>query len=686
MRWLHISDIHYQNGDYDTARVRSRLIECMRRIGEFDFILVTGDVMYKHELDTECASFLNKLVRECGAASCKIYSCPGNHDVDRGNAKRNLAIENALNNNGPLSKEDVAAVSRHGYEDYSQFHKELTGREYDHFTVVKESTSTGDYRIISLDTNLLSRGDADSGSLRIMVPRLSDLADGIRDDSAINIAIMHHGEDFLEESERNRFQHWIDDAHIDIVFCGHIHHAAVKTYDETAFGMKQFAAGAAHYIEYCAPTVYVCDYDSARCNLSITPYAYYRGIEDWAEGTNLLRALRNGRCSSVIQRLYSKNADAVSGRSVSAVTIGSDCSLLFERLRSRYAETYGENIFSVRNGRPVRFSPDTVMKSVIDVGVPFSTALVIVNRGIENLVNDRAKHTKEMNTGILRDYIYCSICQTPKDASVQSATLKNWSSRYARRYRQNETRFTIIKGDEIIDFSFSVVKTLLIHQLLNEVTGVPKAEEILSSKEEDDMAEEIVSLIDSLDCQEISYEILYDLVKEIARRLPHPWFCLAEDRRKVLTYNLGKLSSHLDNIGNGEVFGNAYIEIIYHASAAILLCGGNFIGSKDLSPFRLLYEGTSRNKFGTRNDYAKSVAKKARIVADSINDELWYSVMLEIVDIEQMLKGDVDSSQFQSGSSLKQFGLHAKAIGEKYLLEIDDSVEDGERRASDGED
>lgn len=47
MRRLHLSDIHFGFGEYDSPKVKEKLIEKIKKINiKMDFILVTGDILY----------------------------------------------------------------------------------------------------------------------------------------------------------------------------------------------------------------------------------------------------------------------------------------------------------------------------------------------------------------------------------------------------------------------------------------------------------------------------------------------------------------------------------------------------------------------------------------------------------------------------------------------------------------
>ena len=50
MKWLHISDIHFNYKNYETNNLKKKLIKKLKTLSlDLDFILITGDCFYKYE-------------------------------------------------------------------------------------------------------------------------------------------------------------------------------------------------------------------------------------------------------------------------------------------------------------------------------------------------------------------------------------------------------------------------------------------------------------------------------------------------------------------------------------------------------------------------------------------------------------------------------------------------------------
>ena len=69
----------------------------------------------------------------------------------------------------------------------------------------------------------MSKDDKDYGYLFVGFSELADLSDQIPKDEKINIVMMHHGVEWLQADDGRRFQHWLVQNNVKMVFCGHNH-------------------------------------------------------------------------------------------------------------------------------------------------------------------------------------------------------------------------------------------------------------------------------------------------------------------------------------------------------------------------------------------------------------------------------------------------------------------------------
>ncbi|EKR5637535.1 metallophosphoesterase, partial [Escherichia coli] len=139
---LHLSDIHFRKSEIQTAQdpnfhLRNELIrdaaqQCTR-LGAPDVVVVSGDIAFSG--DPEEFSFATDwLERLCGACGCSmesVFVVPGNHDVVRNLADRNLVqmihqkIKTAPNPNAEimrqLSDPDARRLLYESLDNYNQF-------------------------------------------------------------------------------------------------------------------------------------------------------------------------------------------------------------------------------------------------------------------------------------------------------------------------------------------------------------------------------------------------------------------------------------------------------------------------------------------------------------------------------------------------------------------------------------
>ena len=80
---------------------------------------------------------------------------------------------------------------RKEHGEFNALNYAVTGRFYKHFDV----NEIGNFRIITINSTLLSKDAADIGNLGVCFQELDDLGKRIEEDDKFNIAIMHHSVD-----------------------------------------------------------------------------------------------------------------------------------------------------------------------------------------------------------------------------------------------------------------------------------------------------------------------------------------------------------------------------------------------------------------------------------------------------------------------------------------------------------
>ena len=296
MKWVILSDLHMNFKNCNTLTARDRLIEALikeKTNGQISFVLITGDCLHQSNGDAkEISSYISQIAEACGIDVSKVILCPGNHDIDRGNKIRNAAIK-MCRTDGTLPKLDICL------RGYGQF-KELYSLLYRDVYVPFSSKVIDDFRIISVDSCLLSMDDRDYGNLVVTFTGLAELSRKIkRDESKTNIVIVHHGVEWLNAEDGRRFQHWLADNNVKAVFCGHNHAPglsilteAIKTNGIPQDGIPQFTCGCTLSDSYSKPIFLVAECDETK---AIKARLYeYRDNSSWEIASGVLRTFPAG--------------------------------------------------------------------------------------------------------------------------------------------------------------------------------------------------------------------------------------------------------------------------------------------------------------------------------------------------------------------------------------------------------
>ena len=91
LTWLHLSDLHFQNGDSFERNIV--LEELLKDVGEqiqreqfcLDFIAVTGDIAYSGKTNEYklAQEYFDRLLKVTATPKERLFVVPGNHDLDR---------------------------------------------------------------------------------------------------------------------------------------------------------------------------------------------------------------------------------------------------------------------------------------------------------------------------------------------------------------------------------------------------------------------------------------------------------------------------------------------------------------------------------------------------------------------------------------------------------------------------
>lgn len=593
MKWLHISDIHFNIGGYDSQKIKQQLINKLEELKEnVDFILITGDCLYQNrgtnKTNKSISTYIKKIAEKCSCST--IYICQGNHDVNREDNARNNLIEKIRQKKGDFSA-NYDNLSENGNEKFQNIYTDVTGKDYEAYEVFAPELEP--YRVISINTSLISKDKNDYQKLKVCNQKLDELGSMILDDERINILIMHHGIECLELEDARKLEHWIEDNNIDIVYCGHTHRAAVETYNDIFRDVKQFTAGAIVLDDYAIPGFYICESDEQQGQITLTLYTYGKSTEEWALDNHNLRKFKNGKYTYNLSR-HTKILDGKRNSSAKK------CKTTIDEFNHRYTKKFGENkIYSNKYEGNEVFNSWKIIHSLAEVGVPYVQALEITSNVIDIITDEKFKSVDNiLSCQELRTIVFDAISHFKIKETKSELEISCWASRYARKYSGNTVIMVLDNygGKERLNYYY--IKNKLLKEVMDSITGNTVFYDKLIGNELTKMSESVLGFLKNMGIFEIRKEALIELIREYITQKPHPWI-VCNNREKLIEYNKRQAEKHVNSLRRGDNQSViSQIEAAYHICAVILGQYDDYIGCTETSPITILYRAIThyRNK------------------------------------------------------------------------------------------
>ena len=97
MRWIQLSDIHFQTKTptYNTKQLRDKLPAYLKKLGQFDAMLITGDYRYAPDGEknpTKVVEYMKDLAHSINIETQNIVTVPGNHDLTRNGVRKAMCF------------------------------------------------------------------------------------------------------------------------------------------------------------------------------------------------------------------------------------------------------------------------------------------------------------------------------------------------------------------------------------------------------------------------------------------------------------------------------------------------------------------------------------------------------------------------------------------------------------------
>lgn len=622
MKWIQISDIHFNFDNFDTKALRENLIITLKDIPDVDFLIITGDVLYKYgksEQDIQSAvDFIAEIRNACGVKKRNVYLTPGNHDVNQKDTDRNKLISKIRKRKKmEIKGNEDKELSFLGHDRFKGLYKRVTGKDYKAFSV---NVYNDRVCIVNINSCLLSKDRKDDQALTVCCDELTKLNNRFGNGDRLNLAIMHHGVDFFHETARNQFQHWADKHYIDLVLCGHSHRAGLRTYDETLHEIKQVTCGAALMDEYALPSFYLYDFNEKEWKMRIELYTYSEG-GSWVRDGQHLRAFVGGVYEYCVPRKYDRVLkNSGTGDCLYVENLIANQMQFLNQLDDKFVKMYGSKIESSKGSQGEEFSTKKMLKSLMAIEIPVDKALLVISDAVDLITRADFSGSGEnghVNTGDIRTCIYNAICNLPVSDGdgISNIQVNDWAGKYARRYGHNNRKVSIVFPDgKSRILSYTLVKELA-RDVAEKVTGDKTYYTCLPHTELDFMHNDIMEFIKSCEMYYIKYDVLCAFIEEMAIETPHPWMINDETRMDIMDYNKEVLARHMKKAQSNKEQRITVLEMVYHSTAMILGLYSNILGCREISCLKLL-----RRSVNYFNEDNTAVPMKRQSVIEMFRD------------------------------------------------------------------
>ncbi len=244
IKWLQISDLHFNLNSYNTANLRKDLIARIRSLGEtenFTHLFLTGDLLDKNQdIPENLYTFILEIIEAMKIELKNVNIVPGNHDKNR------ISVESIIKSIY-VSKDIDKTIEQYAPADtcllldsFNKFfdaYRTIIGVDYyldktNPHIIVNDSEQN--ISIIKLNTTWLENNFEEHGILRCGSLQLLDAID--RSDyklsDTFNIAIGHHPLEEFNFSEKNRILDQFKRNNISVYLAGHSHKSSALYYSE----------------------------------------------------------------------------------------------------------------------------------------------------------------------------------------------------------------------------------------------------------------------------------------------------------------------------------------------------------------------------------------------------------------------------------------------------------------------
>lgn len=305
MRWLHISDIHYnpEEDGRSTKQLRDKLPKYILENNIIvDNVFITGD--YRHagkdsrneEITAkEAVTFIKKIAESAGVNDpANIYIVPGNHDLKRFKGKRELERINKIMSNydpehGKFEKNDLEfLLKRFSFFQYvNRFLHPSNPIWSDGLLPLHTYRIYKDYSLLFMNTAICSNDNKDRGKLIIGNEILYDALESINNENPKTpiIILAHHGIQNFSDAEQKVLERLFEGYPVKLYLCGDAHNPWRKKTND----VQEITMGCIKYEKDVRTVFSVGEIKDG--NYSIEAHEWDKGETEWGPYTQFNKAL-----------------------------------------------------------------------------------------------------------------------------------------------------------------------------------------------------------------------------------------------------------------------------------------------------------------------------------------------------------------------------------------------------------
>ena len=192
---------------------------------------------------------------------------------------------------------------------------------------------------------------------------------------------------------------------------------------------------------------------------------------------------------------------------------------------------------------PEKFDPNKIVRSLVTIGVSVDCAISIAEQTVEKVRDWTLSHQgEELKTKIIRKMV--SETLQSLDSNVYSILdIERWNTKYIHKYGHNNRIVEIysipreINKTPVCEISFEFVRRILLPDIINTIAPKKSLSRQISTSHMGKMANEVIELLNSCDLYRIKYNLLKEMIVEIATQPPHPWIIDDDLRSDITNYD-----------------------------------------------------------------------------------------------------------------------------------------------------